>query len=116
VVQETYALSLGHYLTRAFMAEAAHEQGLGPDRLSFIGCLRVLRLRLAEYPAVAEPGRTAWYRALLREMAAERNPPRRNRVNPRVVKVKMSKFKKKRAEHRPARPLTQTFEQSVVIL
>src|SRR5262245_18740546 len=116
VVQEMYALSLGHYLTRAFMAEAAHEQGLDPDRLSFIGCLRVLRLRLAEYPAVAEPGRTAWYRALLREMAAERNPPRRNRVNPRVVKVKMSKFKKKRAEHRPARPLTQTFEQSVVIL
>ena len=116
VVQEMYALSVGHYLTRAFMAEAAHSRGLDPDRLSFIGCLRVLRLRLAEYPAVPKQDRAGWYRALLWEMASERNEPRRNRVNPRVVKVKMSKFKKKRAEHRPARSLTQSFEQSVVIL
>lgn len=116
VVQEMYALSLGHYLTRAFMAEAARAEGLDPDRLSFIGCLRVLRLRLAEYPAVAEKGREGWYQALLRELALERNEPRRNRVNPRVVKVKMSKFKKKRAEHRNARPLTQTFKQSIVML
>jgi hypothetical protein len=116
VVQEMYALSLGHYLTRAYMAEAARAEGLDPDRLSFIGCLRVLRLRRAEYPAVAEEDRDGWYRALLGEMAGERNEPRRNRVNPRVVKVKMSKFKKKRAEHRGPRPLTQTFEQSIVIL
>ena len=116
VVQEVYALSLGHYLTRAFMAEAASAAGLDPDRLSFIGCLRVLRLRLAEYPAVPKQCRAGWYRALLAEMAGERNEPRRNRVNPRVVKVKMSKFKKKRPEHRSVHPLTQTFEASIVIL
>ena len=43
-------------------------------------------------------------------------PPWDNRINPRVVKKKMSKFAKKRAEHynlpQPKRP----FEQSVVIL
>jgi hypothetical protein len=116
VVQEMYALSLGHYLTRAFMAEAARTEGLDPDRLSFTGCLRVLRLRLPEYPSVAREDRAGWYKALLAEMAGERNAPRRNRVNPRVVKVKMSKFKKKRAEHRGLRPLTQTFEESIVIL
>lgn len=116
VVQELYAVSLGHYLTRAFMVEAAHTAGLDPDRLSFIGCLRVLRLRLAEYPAVPVAERSLWYQALLGELARERTEPRRNRVNPRVVKVKMSKFKKKRAEHRGVRPLTQPFEETVVIL
>jgi hypothetical protein len=116
VVQELYALSLGHYLTRAFMAQAACGAGLDPDRLSFVGCLRVLQNRMAEYPAVAERDRRRWYAALLAELAGERNPPRRNRVNPRVVKVKMSKFKKKRAGHRGIRPLTQTFQQSVVML
>jgi hypothetical protein len=116
VIQEMYALSLGHYLTRAFMAEAAAGAGLDPDRLSFVGCLRVLRNRMPEYPAVPERGRRRWYAALLAELAGERNPPRRNRVNPRVVKVKMSKFKKKRAGQRGVRPLTRTFQQSVVVL
>jgi Insertion element 4 transposase N-terminal/Transposase DDE domain len=116
VIQELYALSLGHYLTRAFMAQAASGAGLDPDRLSFVGCMRVLRNRMPEYPAVARRDRPRWYAALLAELAGERNPPRRNRVNPRVVKVKMSKFKKKRAGHRGIRPLTQTFQQSVVVL
>jgi hypothetical protein len=116
VVQELYALSLGHYLTRAFMAQAACGAGLDPDRLSFVGCLRVLRNRMPEYPAVARRDRPRWYAGLLAELASERNPARRDRVNPRVVKVKMSKFKKKRAEHRGVRPLALTFQQSVVVL
>jgi hypothetical protein len=116
VVQELYALSLGHYLTRAFMAEAAHEEGLDPDRLSFMGCLRILRIRLPEYAAVREEEREDWYKALLKEMAGERTESRRNRINPRVVKVKMSNFKKKRAEHRGIPSLTQTFEETVVML
>ena len=116
VIQELYALSLGHYLTRAFMAEAAEQEGLDPDRLSFMGCLRVLRTRLPEYLAVPPARRAQWYEALLWEMAQERLEPRRNRINPRVVKVKMSKFKKKRAQHKGIPPLTQTFQQSIVIL
>ena len=78
--------------------------------------LRVLRLRLSEYPSIPEADREGWYRSLLQEMNQERTEPRRNRVNPRVLKVKMSKFKKKRAEHRGVPPLTQTFEESIVIL
>jgi hypothetical protein len=97
------------------MVEAAADAGLDPDRLSVVGCRRVLRLRLAEYPAVAGKDRDGGYRVLLREMALGRNEPRRNRINPRVVKVKTYKLKKKRAEHRGARPLTQTFEQSIVL-
>jgi hypothetical protein len=37
-------------------------------------------------------------------------------VNPRVIKRKMSKWPKKRATHRPVKPLLKTFEQSVVML
>ena len=51
MIQELYALSIGHYATRALMAGAAEHEGLDPDRLSFVGCLRVLRTRLPEYPS-----------------------------------------------------------------
>ena len=59
-----------------------------------------------------------WYEVLLWEVSQERTDDavRRNRINPRVVKVKMSNFKKKRAEHRPVPPLLKTFAESVVML
>ena len=43
-------------------------------------------------------------KALLWEMQGERTDQRRNRINPRVIKRKMSKWKKKRPEHRHLRP------------
>ena len=52
---------------------------------------------------------------LLTELVQERIEPRRNRVNPRVVKRKMSKFAKKRPEHRGRPPLKKTFAETVVI-
>jgi hypothetical protein len=114
VVQEVYALAIGPYVTRALMAEAAQLEGLDPDRLSFLGCLQVLRTRLGEGPAQA--GRSAgWYRAFVAELARERTEPRRHRINPRVVRIKMSKFKKKRPEHRGLQPLTRSFEEAIVV-
>jgi Insertion element 4 transposase N-terminal/Transposase DDE domain len=115
VVQELYALSLGHYVTRALMAEAAAAEGLDPDRLSFLGCLRVLRLRLRECASGNRPAFRRWYEGLLWEMGQERLPARRDRVNPRVVKRKMSKFHKKRACHRPAPPLKKKFVEAIVL-
>jgi hypothetical protein len=115
VVQELYALSLGHYVTRALMAEAAAGAGLDPERLSFISCLRILRLRLRECAGHGGPGCRRWYEELLWEMGQERLPQRRNRVNPRVVKRKMSKFAKKRAHHRPAPPLKKKFVEAIVL-
>ena len=113
VIQEIYALAIGHYVTRALMAEAAEGEGLDPDRLSFVGCLQLLKTRLPEFPS--RPSRQAgWYRAFLQELAGERAEPRRNRVNPRVVRVKMSKFKKKRPEHRGLPILERPFDDIVV--
>ncbi len=115
VVQELYALSLGHYVTRALMAEAAAEARLDADRLSFMSCLRILRLRLRECPGGSAVAWRVWYEELLWEMGQERLPPRRNRINPRVVKRKMSKFKKKRAHHRPVPPLKKRFAETIVL-
>ena len=102
VIQEVYALALGHFVTRALMFEAAATVGLDTDRLSFLGCFQILKCRLPECDS-STPGRfEQWYRGLLWEMQLERTDDevRRNRINPRVVKRKMSKFKKKRPEHR----------------
>jgi hypothetical protein len=116
VIQEVYALSLGHYVTRALMVEAARSEDLDTDRLSFLGCLQILRCRLPECDASTPQTLQQWYEGLLWEMAQERIEPRRNRINPRVVKRKMSKFAKKRPQHRPVPPLTKTFIESVVLL
>lgn len=117
VLQELYALSLGHFVVRSVMAASAAEEGLDPDRLSFVGCLEILRCRMPECVGVSGASFEAWYRNLLWEVRQERTDKvRRNRINPRVIKVKMSKFKKKRPVHRPVPPLKKTFEESVVML
>jgi hypothetical protein len=115
VEQELYALSLGHFVVRALMLEAAQEENLDVDRLSFTGCLRILQARLPECDSSTPRRLQQWYRLLLEEMVQERIEPRRNRVNPRVVKRKMSKFAKKRPEHRHRPPLKKTFAETVVI-
>jgi hypothetical protein len=49
VVQEVYGLLLAHWAVRRLMAEAASQHGLDPDRLSFIGAVRVLRLAVPRF-------------------------------------------------------------------
>jgi hypothetical protein len=115
VEQELYALSLGHFVVRALMLEAARPEQLDVDRLSFTGCLRILQARLPECDSATPVRLEQWYRLLMEEMAQERIEPRRNRVNPRVVKRKMSKFAKKRPEHRSRPPLKKSFAETVVI-
>ena len=48
MIQEIYALSLGHFVIRALMFEAAATVGLDTDRLSFTGCFQILKCRLPE--------------------------------------------------------------------
>jgi hypothetical protein len=115
VEQELYALSLGHFVVRALMLEAAKEANLDVDRLSFTGCLRILQARLPECDSSTPVGLDEWFHLLQQELADEWIEPRRNRVNPRVVKRKMSKFAKKRPKHRSQPPSQKTFAETVVI-
>ena len=115
VEQELYALSIGHFVIRAMMFESAKEVGMDVDRLSFVGCFRILQCRLPECDTSSVVSINTWYRALLAEIREEQIGPRRNRINPRVIKRKMSKWNKARPEHRGRPPLTKTFEQTVVM-
>jgi hypothetical protein len=97
------------------MSEAARRSKQSPRRLSFTGTLKVLRCRLPECPK-SRSGLKRWYDELLAEIAEEVLPERRNRINPRVIKRKMSNWLKKRPEHRHYPQPTKKFRSSVVIL
>jgi hypothetical protein len=115
VRQEMYALSLAHFVIRSLMFEAARPANLDVDRLSFTGCFRILQCRLPECNSATAKTLDAWYESLLWEMRQEVNEPRRNRINPRVIKRKMSKWLKKRPEHRNLPQLKKQFVESVVM-
>jgi len=115
VVQEIYGLLLGHYVIRKLMCEAAVVADCAPRELSFVNTLKILRCRLPEVPR--SPRRLErWYERLLAEVAEERLEPRRNRVNPRVIKRKMSNWAKKQQKHREFPQPTKKFRQSIVML
>jgi hypothetical protein len=114
VVQELYGLLLGHYVVRVLMHEAAASVGIDPQRVSFTGALKILRCRLPECPA-SRRGRSRWYHNLVAEIAEEVLPERRDRINPRVIKRKMSNWKKKRPEHRHYPQPTKGFAESIVM-
>ena len=116
VIQEIYALSLGHFAIRSLMYKAAETVQLDPDRLSFTGCFQILKCRLPECQGKTPVELESWYKGILWEIQGERTEPRRNRINPRVIKRKMSNWRKKRPEHRGCPQPTKKFHQSIVIL
>jgi hypothetical protein len=106
---------LAHYVVRVLMCEAAQKNNLPPRRLSFTGVLKILRCRLPECPKSPQ-GQKLWYENVVTEIAEEVLPKRLDRINPRVIKRKMSKWKKKRPEHRQCPQPTKTFRRSIVML
>ena len=61
VRQEMYALSLAHFVVRAMMFEAAKAANLDVDRLSFVGCFRILQCRLPECIGKTAASLDEWY-------------------------------------------------------
>jgi hypothetical protein len=113
VVQEVYGLVLAHYIVRRVMHDAAVTGSADPDRLSFRDSLSILQCHL---PEALRRAPAAWYARLLREARRRQLRPRRERWYPRVIKRKMSNWRKKRPEHlRPPRP-TKRFREAVVVL
>jgi len=117
VVQEIEGLLLAHFAVRALMQQAAFQQGLDPERLSFTATLKILRCRLPEVPKNPRnrAGRKRWWEELLAEVSEQVLPGRRRRINPRVIKCKMSKWKKKRPCHRKPPQPTKCFRECIVI-
>jgi hypothetical protein len=100
------------------MQESAQRVGVDPQRLSFVGALKVLRCRLPEVPTdpADRVGRQRWWERLLAEVGEEVLPERRNRINPRVIKRKMSNWPVKRPEHRNWPQPTSPPEDTITIL
>jgi hypothetical protein len=115
VIQEILGLMLGHFVIRTLMFEAAEKASVPPLRISFTDTLKILEVRLPTCPA-APAAQQKWRRDLIEEISHEILPPRRNRINPRVIKRKMSKWKKKRLEHRRYPQPAKTFAQSIAII
>lgn len=116
IVQELYGILLAYNAVRYLMHEAALSVNVDPRRLSFIHAVRVIRETAPLLRAAPTSQLPCLYAAMIQHIAAGRLPARDNRVNPRVVKRKMSKFAKKRPEHyHPPQP-QRSFLESVVIL
>jgi len=115
VIQELYGLLIAHYIIRALMHQAAQQAHLDPDRLSFIGAIRVLQQAVPEFQMTAPEQLPALYQRLLRDIGRKRLPQRRLRSNPRVVKRKMSNFKLKRAEHLAWPQPTASFREAIEV-
>lgn len=115
VVQEIYGLLIGHYVIRTLMQQAAAKLDMDPQRLSFTNTLKILRCRLPECPK-SERGRRQWHRQLVDEISEEILEPRRNRINPRVIKKKMSNWEKKKPEHRHYPQPEKEFREAILVL
>lgn len=101
VMQEAYALFSSYNMVRATMQAAAAAHHLSPQHLSFMDTLRVISHMLPRMMGAKGARYQALYDQLLRDIAECRlDRPRRPRRYPRVVKVKMSNYKLKRADHR----------------
>jgi hypothetical protein len=115
IVQEIYGLLLGHFVIRKLMCEAAKLADCAPRELSFVNTLKIFRCRLPEAPRT-ERLLSRWYNDLILEVAEERLERRRDRVNPRVIKRKLSFWPKKCDKHRETPQPTKQFRRSVIIL
>jgi hypothetical protein len=97
VEQELWGLLLAYNLVRLEMERVAKSANVEPTRISFVESLRLIRDEWA-WLSVASPGaipkRLASMRANIKRYIL---PPRRpKRLYPRVVKIKMSNYDRKR--------------------
>ncbi len=99
VIQEFYGLLIAHYAIRFLMHDAALAANVDPDRLSFVHALSVIEDAIPEFQMTVPEQLPNLYARLLRDIANKLLPLRRSRTNPRVIKRKMSSFKRKRPEH-----------------
>ena len=116
VIQELYGLLIAHFIIRSLMHEAAVQASMDPDRMSFVHAVEIIKDAIPEFQMVAEDQREQLYQRLLRDIARQPLPERRNRVNPRVVKQKMSNFLKKRRKHYQWPQPETSFREAVAVI
>ena len=99
VVQELYGTLLAHNAVRMIMNKAAERIEIDPRRLSFIDSVRLIRDGISNMRNARTEMLPILFKALLIQIGERQLPKREDRINPRVVKVKMSAYLKKRQQH-----------------
>ena len=101
VEQELYAMLIAYNLLRDLMYQSANEYGKNPLLLSFLESLQLVIDLVHFISHVSSQFREIQHQYLLSLISqSEIDRPRRKRTNPRVVKIKMSKFKRKNSSHK----------------
>ena len=101
VLQEAYGLLVAYNLVRELIVEAAAVHHLDPERISFVEALHVIRMASRDLVGADARAKRRFTRQLLDDIAdCKLSRSRRNRSYPRVVRIKMTKFKLKRKHHR----------------
>lgn len=116
VVQELYGLLLAHYAVRALIAQAALPAGLDPDRISFVGAVRLVGTTLPLMPILPPAVQEQVKQALLVELARHDLPPRRSRSAPRARKCPRSKHPIRRRGTSYATTVLPPFGTTVCLL
>lgn len=100
VHQELWGIAIAYNLVRLEMERAARELNVPPTRISFVAALQIYRTQMRWIAAAARRKTTG---AIPRHLADMRRymkrlvlPVRRARSYPRVVKIKMSNYARKR--------------------
>ncbi len=97
VAQELYAMLIMYNAIRHLMAEAATEHAVDPRTLSFLEAFHLMIDAAPILTAQSEGRQAVAFTHMLANIAdATIDRPRRHRVNSRVVKVKSSKFARKK--------------------
>jgi len=97
IEQELYALVISYNLIRSVMVEAASIKDENPLFISFLDTMQILidlAPNLSTFKSKKKKKSLTYLYELIAESKIDR--PRRPRCNSRVVKVKMSNFKRKR--------------------
>ena len=101
VKQELYALLIMYNTVRLLIYQAAVEQDKDPRFISFLDALQHIIDAAPMMTADASERTVDRFCYLLMVIAdCDIDRPRRQRINPREVKVKMSKFKRKNKRHK----------------
>ena len=114
VEQELYAILITYNLIRSLITEATDKEGGNPLLISFLDTMQTI-IECAPHMSAEKLCRRKKSHDYLLKMIAESkiDRPRRPRSNPRVVKVKMSNFKRKRKKDKSE---YRNFEEDILII
>jgi hypothetical protein len=97
IIQEFYALLLAYFVICSLRNQSAEILNQTPQRLSFINALRLIQHSIPISQLLWKTHQDQLFELFHQWQEYFQLPPRDNRLNPRVVKRKCSKFRRKKA-------------------